>query len=115
MRWLSLLLLLPLAGCAWLQNLTREQMVEQARADDAVCAAQGLAFPAENYVDCRRRLADARQKDAWLELQLTKQQQQLTSPGVQADLSRGYRPIQAEDFYCERRFAADAEYIYCGE
>ncbi len=116
MRWLPLLLLLlSLTGCAWLQDLTREQMVEQARADDAICVAQGSAFPAENYVNCRLHLADARQKDAWLELRLMEQQQQLTSPGVHGDLAQGYRPIRAEDFHCERRFAADAEYIYCGE
>lgn len=115
MRWLPLLLLLPLAGCAWLQNLTRQQMVEQARTDDAVCMTRGLAFPAENYVNCRLQLADARQKDAWLELRLIEQHQQLASPGVHGDLAQGYRPIRAEDFHCERRFADDAEYIYCGE
>lgn len=89
---------------------------EQARLDDAACAERGYAWPGDAYTECRRQLADARQREQWQELQLSRQQQR-PEIGIQAESPiEPYRPIPERDFHCRRATdSAGDNYIACGE
>lgn len=110
--WIACLALLS-AGCALLGAGSLERRIEQAQKDDAYCRAQGHVYPSDAYTACRRTLANERQKDAWLELQLVEQNDAMQTPATARDPMRGYRPIRAEDFYCYKRTDNKITYVAC--
>lgn len=119
MRELFLLLLpiwvLSTQGCQWLANLDQSRRVETARTDHAECVERGYAWPGESYVECRRLMMDQRQREQWLELQMSRQHQQ-PEIGIQNNPAEPYRPIPPQNFACAERTSSEGEtYIGCFE
>ena len=61
-------------GCQWLAQIDSNRNVEQARLDDDACQDRGYRWPGDAYTECRRQLADARQREQGQELQMSRQQ-----------------------------------------
>lgn len=112
-RRFTLLICLLLGGCSLLGLDRLERRIAQAQRDHAHCQARGLEYPSAAYEACRRTLADARQREQWLELQLVEQQEAMQNPAMARDPMAGYRPIRPEDFFCYKRTDRDVTYIAC--
>lgn len=106
---------ISMQGCQWLANLDQSRRTETARADHAECVDKGYSWPGESYVECRRQLTDQRQREQWLELQMSRQQQQ-PELALQHSPSEPYRPIPPQHFACTERTTSEGEsYIVCFE
>ncbi|HEX6930165.1 MAG TPA: hypothetical protein VF267_12990 [Gammaproteobacteria bacterium] len=107
--------MLPSQGCQWLAHADRNRNVELAERDHRNCEARGYAWPGKAYVDCRRFLADDRQRERWMELQMVRQQQQ-PRVGIQPQSPlEAYLPIDEETFDCFMIGEGAEAYIDCGE
>lgn len=102
-----------LAGCVALSERAALREMQQAQADHQHCTAKGLEYPSAQYTRCRLRLADARQRDAWLELRLVEQSREIQAPEIYHDPQQAYRPIREEEFDCVQRSYKDQTYIDC--
>lgn len=115
-----LLALLPIwvtatHGCQWLANLDQSRRVETAHADHAECSQRGYSWPSESYVECRRFITDERQREQWLELQMSRPQRQADIV-VQDRPGEPYRPIPPQNFACAEQTTREREpYIACFE
>lgn len=116
---MSLLLLiwaLGSHGCAWLDQLDESRRYEQAQADDYACRKAGYHWPGDAYMECRRLAFDARQREQWQELQMSRQQQRPESGLQPLSPVAPYRPVREENFQCfEAAAAAGEKYIACRE
>lgn len=103
-------------GCQWLGDVDRTRVAETARMHNDACEARGYQWPGEAYVECRRQLADERQRQQWSELQMSRQQQ-VSEIGIRPESPiEPYRPIREGNFSCQEAVAPDGEpYIACSE
>lgn len=103
-----------LQGCQWLARTETERHFELALADDRACRDEGYRWPGDAYVECRRFRADARQRELWQEVQLSRGRQ--SDFGMSPSPGDTYRPIRASDYRCEQRRTSDGEaWIDCRE
>lgn len=103
-------------GCQWLSQMDSQHREEAALEDDRACRNAGYDWPAEAYVDCRRFRDDARQRERWRELQMSRQQM-TGEPGIPA-LSpvEPYRPIREQNYGCAMTRTRSGEpYVDCRE
>lgn len=102
-------------GCAWLQRLDTNRNTELAQLDHRNCEERGYAWPGKAYVDCRRFLVDDRQREQWMELQMSRQQQQ-PHVGIRPQSpTEAYRPIDETQFGCTMVGEGADAWIECGE
>lgn len=108
---------LALAGCEALARRDAAREVAEARVDHAACLREGVAFPAPAYTDCRRRQADARNRQRWTELSLAQQQNAVNTPEVaMVDRTPGvFRAIDPARFACAKQGEGVDEVILCRE
>ncbi len=112
---MALLCLPLLAACQWLARLDGDRNAEVARLDHRACEERGYTWPGKAYIDCRRFRADDRQREQWMELQMTRQQQQPRA-GIQPQSPlEAYRPIDEESFDCVMAGKGADAYIDCRE
>lgn len=103
-------------GCAWIGQLDESRRFEHAQADDRACRNAGYRWPGEAYRECRRLALDARQREQWQELQMSRQQQRPESGLQPLSPVEPYRPVREENFQCfEAVSAAGETYIACRE
>lgn len=103
-------------GCAWFDQLDESRRYEQAHADDRACRDAGYSWPGDAYLECRRLAFDARQREQWQELQMSRQQQYPESGLQPLSPVEPYRPVREENFHCfEAASAAGEMYIACRE
>jgi hypothetical protein len=115
-RAILLVALLAEVGCAAWRGADADREYREAQKDHAQCASDTVAFPAPEYVACRRKLADARQRDQWLELSMAQQLERGRTPEyLNPAPPAPYRPIDAQRFVCEERSRDGATWIACGE
>lgn len=115
MRRLAIVSLLLLAGCASWSGQDARRVDAEARADDARCTTATVAFPSTAYLDCRRRLAQARMDKQRHEVALGTQTPLHETLDVPREPEGIRRVIDPEKFRCEARGEGDARVVRCEE
>ncbi len=111
-----LLLCAGLPGCAWLSAFDEASTYEAAEADHQRCRERGYEWPGDAYVECRRQLADNRERARWQELNLSRPPQQNGELGIPQTVSEPYRPIREDSFACRDATTRDGDpYVHCEE
>ena len=103
-------------GCSWLVERQESRHVATAQADDRACREAGYTWPGDAYRECRLFRADARRREDWQALQMTRQGQQADPAFEPLSTAAPYRPIRAGNFQCVAATSAAGEpFIDCRE
>lgn len=105
-----------LTGCASLRERDAERERTEAVADHARCTREAAVFPSESYTTCRRRIAEDRQRQQWMELSLAQLQTAQRTPDYLPTPPPGvYIPIDAARYRCVAEGEGDARLVLCRE
>ncbi len=99
-------------GCSSLAPNEHADELSTNRADDEACVAQGLHYPAADYVSCRWSLQNERLRRRWKNVQML---QTAGRPAPAAPGDAGFVPLDRNRFNCHPEPQFGGDYVFCSE